>query len=38
LLIQINKLGGFIDIDVTEETVMAFGFPFASTLDITLTE
>ena len=38
LLIQINKLGGFIEIDVTDETVIAFGLSALSLLDIMLTE
>ena len=33
---HIKRLGGSIDIDVTEETVIAFGIPFIPTLDITL--
>jgi hypothetical protein len=38
LLIQINILGGSIDIEVTEETVIAFGLSLESLLDIILTE
>jgi hypothetical protein len=33
-----NRLGGSMDIEVTEETVMAFRLPDASLLDIMLTE
>ena len=35
LLIQVIMLGGFIEIDVTEETVIAFLVPFDCALEIT---
>ena len=38
LLIHTNRLGGSMDIEVTEETVMAFRLPDTSLLDIMLTE
>jgi len=38
LFMQTSKLGGSIDIDVTDETVMAFKLPSIVLLERTLTE